>query len=349
MTFDSSNLKLPIWGLFVIAVVAVLYLAQSFLIPVVLAILAALLLTPVVRLLVTKLWFPRTIASAVIVLFVIGILGGTVDYLAKPASEWAERLPNDFKQLERKLLPIKSGIETVKETTESLEEITNVTKPKARASEQVIVSDSNTWIQLLTDTQELLIGILTFVVLLYFLLAFGEELLQVISAYFFTYKNRSSFIALGTEIRRRVSHYLLLITAINILLGVCVAFAMWALEMPNPIIWGVAAMLLNYIPYVGPTANIALITLVSFITFDELSQIILPPLAVFALNILEGQVLQPTFVGRMFTINPVLVFISILAWGWLWGVAGLFIAVPILMMMKIVFEQTSARIELPEN
>ena len=349
MTFDSANLKLPIWGLFTIAVVVVLHLAQSFLIPVVLAILAALLLTPVVRLLADKFWFPRTIASAVIVLLVIGILGGTVDYLAKPASKWAERLPNEFNKLERKLLPIKSGIETVKETTESLGEITNVSKPAAGAPDKVVVAESNIWVQLLTDTQELLVGILTFVVLLYFLLAFGEELLKVISAYFFTFENRSNFVALGIEIRRRVSHYLLLITAINFLLGVCVALAMWALEMPNPIIWGIAAMLLNYIPYVGPTINIAVITLVSFITFDELSQIILAPLAVFALNILEGQVLQPTFVGRMFTINPVLVFISILAWGWLWGVAGMFIAVPILMMMKIILEQTNTLIELPDN
>lgn len=348
MTAPIQSLRVPIWGLFAMSIVVALYVAQSFFIPIVLAVLAALLLTPVVRVLNSKVKLPRSLASAIVVLLLIGGLGLSIDNLAKPVSEWAERLPNEFRQLEQKLLPIKSSIETVKETTETLEEITTVSKSSKATAEQVVVSQPNIWIQLLSNTQELLIGSLTFVVLLYFLLAFGEELLKLISTYFFNRENRRRFITLGIEIRQKVSRYLLLITAINFILGICVGLALWALGMPNPIIWGVSAMLLNYIPYVGPTVNLAIISLISFITFDELSQIVLAPLAVFCLNILEGQVLQPLFVGKMFTINPVLVFLSILAWGWLWGVAGVFIAVPILMMVKIFLDHTSAPVE-PAN
>jgi predicted PurR-regulated permease PerM len=117
--------------------------------------------------------------------------------------------------------------------------------------------------------------------------------------------------------------------------------------MPNPVIWGISAALLNYIPYIGPAINMAIVLAVSLLTFNNLGAVLLPPALLLLLNIIEGQFVQPIFAGRMFIINPILIFISVLFWGWLWGVAGVFLAVPILMILKISIDHT--RLYLAEH
>ena len=114
---------------------------------------------------------------------------------------------------------------------------------------------------------------------------------------------------------------------------------MWFLGMPNPLLWGVSTAILNFIPYVGPAINLTLIALVSLLTFDKPIAILLPPLILLGLNIIEGQFIQPLIVGHMLTINPIIVFIFIIFWGWLWGVAGIFMAVPILVVAKTIISQ----------
>ena len=142
------------------------------------------------------------------------------------------------------------------------------------------------------------------------------------------------------EARSCISYYLLVITAINIVLGCLVTLAMWAAGMPNPMVWGASAALLNYIPYVGPAINFVIVAMVSLLTFDTISQVVIPPLLLLGINLVEGQIVQPLTVGRVFTINPVVVFISIIIWGWLWGAAGIFMAVPILMVCTIILERS---------
>jgi predicted PurR-regulated permease PerM len=146
--------------------------------------------------------------------------------------------------------------------------------------------------------------------------------------------HRITFLRITQASQFQISHYLLLITLINIGLGIITALGMWMIGMPTPLLWGVSASLLNYIPYLGPLINMILVSFVGLITFDHISTAMLPALLILGLNIIEGQVIQPLFVGRMFTINPVFVFISVAFWGWLWGVAGMFMAVPLLMILN---------------
>lgn len=333
-----KNLQVPIWGLFIISLLVVLYFAKALFIPVFLAILASFVLTPAVKWL--QQWrIPRVLGSTLI----LGVFSLTViiafNLLAEPASMWFDRLPTEIRQLEKKVSVFKDSIENVQETTEKFQEIASVASSQQKQPPQVVVKGPNMLYMLLDSTQSFLLGVVSFAVLLFFLLASGDELAHSIGRLWSRRSDRVTMIRIARAARLQISHYLLLLSAINIGLGLMVALLMWAVDMPNPLVWGASAAILNFIPYFGPAINLGIVSLVALLTFDTPGRILLPPLALMALSMLEGQFVQPLFVGRMFTINPILVFVSVLSWGWLWGMAGIFMAVPLLVIMKIVLDQ----------
>lgn len=93
--------------------------------------------------------------------------------------------------------------------------------------------------------------------------------------------------------------------------------------------------LLNFVPYIGPIVGFALIALVSLITFDHVAQILAPPLAFLVLHVVDGQLLQPFVFGKRLAMNPVIVFLWMLAWSWMWGLGGILLAVPLLVALRI--------------
>jgi predicted PurR-regulated permease PerM len=116
---------------------------------------------------------------------------------------------------------------------------------------------------------------------------------------------------------------------------VATALLMHLLGMPNPLLWGVMVALFNFIPYVGAAVSGIVLTVVAFVTFSDLNDIMLVPLLYFSLETIEGQFITPYLTGRSLTLNPVMIFVSMLLWAWLWGVLGALMAVPILMTLKI--------------
>ena len=332
-----KRLAVPLWGLFIIGLLAVLYVAKSIFIPVFLAILFALLLSPLVELL-KKIHIPRALGSAITLILLTTIIVTLLNYLAAPAGEWLERLPAEINQIEKKLSPFKSSIETVQKTTKTVEKITSMSDGDNKGKD-LVVKGPNILSTLVDGTQELLISSLSFIVLLYFMLVSGHSLARKIGSLFRDQGYKTNVMQITRDIQLKISRYLLLITAINVVLGIVVAIVMWSVGMPTPIVWGASAAFLNFIPYVGPAINIGIITLVSLVTFDGLTQALIPPILLLGLNLLEGQIIQPLFIGRMFTINPVIIFLFVLIWGWLWGMAGIFMAVPLLVIGEIIFNQ----------
>lgn len=335
----ANTLKVPAWGMFIISMGVVLYLAKSIFIPIVLAIIASFLLAPAVNYL-KKFRIPSTVGSFLILLLFSTFMVTAANYLADPVSVWVERLPAELTHIEDKLLIFKSSIANMRETTDKFGEI--AAAGNNAPAREVVIRGPNMLFILLDNTQSFLVSGASFVMLLYFLLAFGDSTINRANQYWGSKESSATVIRIVQAAQHQVGHYLLLITAINIGLGVLVALTMWALGMPNPIVWGASATILNYIPYVGAAINLVIITLVSLLTFNHFGQILLPPLALVLLNLLEEFVL-PLFVGKLFTIDPILIFLFILLLGWLWGMAGIFMAVPLLMIMKIVFDQTQAR------
>lgn len=143
------------------------------------------------------------------------------------------------------------------------------------------------------------------------------------------------------ETEREISRYLFTVSTINAGLGVAVGATMWAWGMPNPVLWGVLAAFLNYIPYLGAAAGVAITFLVAAVLFDDLCWFAVP-LSYLFLTSLEGTVVTPVILGRRFAVDPVVVFLWLTFWGWLWGIGGALLAMPLLVALRIVSERTPA-------
>jgi len=318
---------------------SVLYFAQSIFIPIFLATLIAFMLSPLVELM-RKYYVPRALGSAIVLILVTSLIVVSINYLAGPASKWFERFPAEISEIKEKLSPFKKSIETVQETTESVKEITSMAAPDEKAPD-VVVKGPNIFYSIMDGTQAFLVSGLSFFVLLYFMLVFGHSLARGLGSLINNQGYKTNVMRITRDVQTGISRYLLLITAINVLLGIAVGITMWLVGMPTPFVWGASAALFNFIPYVGPAINIGIVGTVSLLTFDSMTQILLPPALMLALNILEGQFIQPLVVGKLFTINPVVIFLFVLIWGWLWGMAGIFIAVPLLVIGEIILEQSN--------
>jgi predicted PurR-regulated permease PerM len=142
------------------------------------------------------------------------------------------------------------------------------------------------------------------------------------------------------EVGARMSAYLGAVTLVNLGLGSILATALFFLGMPNPLLWGGLAAVLTYVPYVGPAVGIALVTLASFVAFPTAGHAVLPPLVYFALSMLEGNFVTPMVLGRAFAVRPLVVFVWLALWAWLWSVPGAILAVPLLMLFKFVCDET---------
>ncbi|WP_322629238.1 AI-2E family transporter [Halothiobacillus sp.] len=332
-------LKIPIWGVFIAVIGGILYVAQSIFMPIFFAVFAAFILNPPVKYLHTR-HIPRTISSALILVIFMGSTGALFNYLSDPIGVWMERLPTELKHVEKKLIVVRHSIENVQQTTAKLDAMSSSDGASPSKAKEVTVKQPSVLQRLFNNTQSFLVSLISTVVLIYLLLAFGHTLTDSALHLWRNTGYQEIFVLIARDARQKVSHYLLLITVINIGLGVAVAVTMWLTGMPNPVIWGISAALLNYIPYIGPAINMAIVLAVSLLTFNNLGAVLLPPVLLLLLNIIEGQFVQPIFAGRMLIINPILIFISVLFWGWLWGVAGIFLAVPILMFLKIAIDHT---------
>ncbi|MFZ1345138.1 AI-2E family transporter [Thiothrix eikelboomii] len=330
------GLQIPLWGLFIMAVLAVLYFAKAVFIPIFLAVVFSFVLMIPVNLL-EKIRIPPSLGALIVLLATLGGFSILAYYMYDPIKVWVERFPDEIQNIETKIVELRSSFNEVQKTTEEIDQtITDLTGSAVSSpgTQEVVVKSGSRLYTLMDNTQAFIVGFMFFLLLLYFLLAFGELMIKSLMMTWKDRAHRITFLRITQESQYQISYYLLLITLINIGLGIITALGMWMIGMPTPLLWGVSATLLNYIPYIGPLINMILVTFVGLITFEHVSTAMLPALIILGLNIIEGQVVQPLFVGRMFTINPVFVFISVAFWGWLWGVAGMFMAVPLLMILN---------------
>jgi predicted PurR-regulated permease PerM len=146
-------------------------------------------------------------------------------------------------------------------------------------------------------------------------------------------------VAMSHEIEHNISAYLVTITIMNTLVGIATALAMWAIGLPDPVLWGALAFVLNFVLILGPLTGVCLFFIVGLLTFDALWQAVLPPAAYFGIHAIEGEWATPMLVARRFTLNPVLVIGSLIFWDWMWGIPGALLAVPMLAAFKIVCDR----------
>jgi predicted PurR-regulated permease PerM len=323
-------------GIFALSVFATLYLASPIILPVVLAFVLKLLLQPAVRLL-QRVHLPRPVGALLIIFLAIGTLVGVVAGLSVPAANWATKLPEGIPRLEAHLVVLKNPILALQKVIQQAEEVAD--NPAQKGSSIAVRPDLGLSGALLTGTREVLGGLFTTVLVLYFLLVAGDIFLRRVVEILPTFSNKRQAVDISQQVEEDISAYLVTITAMNAAVGVATAVAMYLCGLGDPLLWGAAAFLLNYIPILGPLLGIVIFLLAGMLSFDSLWWALLPPALYFGIHLLEGETLTPMLLARRFTLNPVLVILSLVFWFWMWGVPGAILAVPLLAILKIICDR----------
>jgi predicted PurR-regulated permease PerM len=336
MPLPSNPRTLFLGGIFALSVFATLYLASSIILPVVLAFVLKLLLQPIVRLL-ERLHLPRSVGALLTVLLAIGTLVGLVAGLSVPAANWAAKLPEGIPRLESHLVVIRNPILALQKLIRQTEEVAD--NPAQKGSTIAVRPDLGLSGALFTGTRAVLGGLFTTVLVLYFLLVAGDIFLRRIVEILPTFSNKRQAVDISQQIQEDISGYLVTITAMNAAVGVATAVAMYFCGLGDPLLWGATAFLLNYILILGPLLGTVIFLLVGMLSFDSLWWALLPPALYFGIHLLEGEALTPMLLARRFTLNPVLVILSLVFWFWMWGVPGAILAVPLLAILKIICDR----------
>lgn len=331
-SLGAKVVRFSIIGTFLILLVSALYFAESLLLPITLGFLFALIFSPIVRW-ARRRGLPEALTAFLLVMVIGGSFIGGAYFLSDPVSQWMQDMPRIGSELQRKLIALRKPVETLKETERQVEKATSQ-EPDSDV-QQVIVKEPGFLSQMAQGAPGMLTGAGLTLVLLLFLLASGDMFIEKIVRVLPTFSDKKRGLRIARDIEREVSRYLFTITVINAILGFLIAVAFFAIGMPNPILWGIAASLLNFIPYVGAIIGIILAAAISIISFPGLGQAVLAPAIYLTISSIEGQIATPAFVGRRLQINGVSVILAVAFWGWIWGFAGIFIAVPVLIVIKV--------------
>lgn len=323
--------QLSLVGLLAIGILYTIYIAKPVLIPIILALLLNFIFRPSQRLLL-RLGLNRIVAASMILMVILGVITVGGYSLAGPFVGWVERIPSNVRQAERKLDKVTETFQRLGRVARSVDELAEL-QDEEQERTLIEVREKKFTVSVLEAVQQLLLYLLVSLILLFFTLVYGDILLSKMGGL-------GKTVEVLTEIHSYMSKYLFTITAINIVLGMCVATAMYFLGMPNPMLWGAMATVLNFIPYLGAWVGVGTMALVALVTFDNTFQIFLAPFCYFLLTSTEGNFITPIILGQRFTLNPIIIFTWLIFWGWIWGVAGAFIAVPLLVAFKILCDHS---------
>lgn len=321
-------------GLFLLGLIAFLYFAKAFVMPIVLAMFLSFLLKPVVRGL-AKLRIPEVIGAVLVIAASFTVVSLAVTKLVQPATQWVAMAPETLERAKNKFQMIVRRAERLSRAAAQMEDIAHPTTGEATAKVEVQHQPVlvNT---VLTYTRTFVAGTIETVVLLFFMLAAGDMFLHKLVKVMPTLHDKKKAVGLAAEVQHSISTFLFTITAINAALGIIVGFAAFLVGMPNPVLWGVLAGVLNFIPYFGPITGVVVLLIAGFMTFESPLRAVGPSVIYLCLHGVESNFVTPVILGRRLTLNPLVIFISLMFWTWLWGIPGALLSIPMLMMAKIL-------------
>jgi predicted PurR-regulated permease PerM len=318
----------------VFVALALLYtvtLTKQLLIPLVLASFIGLALNPIVAR-ASHLGIPRWLGASVLMIGLIAAIGGGIGMLAQPALGWFHEAPNAIRSFVPKLRAVTQPLEAANRATQSL---TGPARPQPAQQPTLSIT---AW-DIVATTPKVLAGVLTVVLLVFFFLVYGDLMLRrlVEASPGFGYKRHAVSIVRG--IQYEVSRYILTATLINFGLGAITAGMLWLYHMPDPLLWGAVAMLANFIPYVGAISTTTVLAVVGLLNFNAAGAALLPALTFAGITAFEGNVVTPLIQGHRMRLSPIAILLWLLVWGWLWGIPGALLAVPMLTSAKLVAER----------
>lgn len=335
-TVFKSNSHWAVIGIFLLLLLASIAYARSFLVPVALGVLLALVFSPVRRFLERRK-LPPAVSALIIVVGLITLMGLGISSLADPVQSWIKEAPTIGFKLEQKLRGANESAKAIIDAGKQIDQLASV-ENEAEQVQKVSAREPGVLVKLATSVPEILAQVVFTLVLLFFLLASGDMFYEKLVHIMPTFKDKRNAIKISYDIERKLSNYLFTITLINAALGIAIGVSMWLLGMPNPILFGVLAFAFNFVPYLGAIVGVAIAALVGLLTFDHTGAALLPALAYLTLTIIEGQLATPYFVGRRLEMNPVVIFLSVALWAWLWSIVGMLVAVPLLVAVRTFCE-----------
>jgi predicted PurR-regulated permease PerM len=327
--FDVRSVALT--GLFILAVFYTVYFLRAVLLPIVLAWLLSYLLRPIVRTL-SRIKIPPMLGAALILLALLSLVSLGVSALATPAAGWLAKAPSGLEELQHKLMPMKRSIAQVAKAGGEIEKLAT---PDSSAKAAVEVQRHPITEALYVRTPEFISSMILLVILLFFLLAYDGIFIGKLIKLLPSFSDKKRAVSIAQDIESQVSRYLFTVTIINCCLGIAVGTTVGLLGLPNPVMWGVMVAILNFVPYLGALTGIVCMTIAAILSFDSLGYALIFPGVYLFFCTLEGNFITPWVMGRSLTLNPVLILLSLVFWGWMWGIAGVILAVPILAAFKI--------------
>jgi predicted PurR-regulated permease PerM len=343
-----------------LAVFYTLYFAADIILPFVLALVLSLLLSPAARFLCDRLRLPRMLAAVLLILVLFSAIGGIGYAISVPATGWIAKAPQSLPTLQKKLGFLRRPIDMFEGGMQQMQTLLRDTghsgpsaaapggdqgaagdaqapAPAAKPAQQVTVSQgSGMGMTLLAGTRSFLGEALTLIIVLFFLLADGDALLRRFIEILPGFTEKKHAVQIAKEIERNISGYLVTITLMNLCVGVANGLSIWAFGLPDPLLWGTAAFMLNYIPILGALTGMVIFFFVGLFSFSSVVWALAPAGVYLLIHILEGETITPMLLARRFTLNPLLVIAALMFWDWLWGVPGALLAVPLLAVFKIL-------------
>jgi predicted PurR-regulated permease PerM len=308
-------------GIFVLLLLAALYLSRPVLLPVVAALVIGTTLAPIVKAAARHRVSPW--ATAIVLGFGLIVAAAiAVTLLAGPVSEWIGKAPDIGAAIKQKLYVLDRPLAALRELQEVL-------LPSQGQTVAIEPSQLGLVTPVISVVTPALVEVTLFFVTLIFFLATQIDFRRYMASFFTSRNAKLRFIRITNDIEEYLGSYVAVVTIINFGLGVVVAIGAWLFGFPSPIIFGILAAVLNYIPYIGAACMTVVLLGVGLVTFPSLGFALVPPAAFVALATIEGQFITPAVLGHRLTLNPLVVLLALAFWAWLWGPIGAFLAVPL--------------------
>jgi predicted PurR-regulated permease PerM len=328
-------LRVPLLILTFVAIAATLVVARTLFVPLVLAAFVGMGLNPIVAGL-QRIYVPRALGALLIMVALIIGLSEAAVLLTAPATEWIREAPQAIHQLAPKIRhmvrPLSAASHAASQSLAGFG-VGAPAAPSANPAAGYGVSD------LLLLAPRILAEALTVLLLVFFFLTYGDHMRRRLATASPRFAYRRIALRLVRGIQVEISRYLLTVTLINSCLGALTAAILWGWQMPDPVLWGCVVALLNYMPYVGAITSTLLLGVVGLLHFNSPAHALLPALCFACLAALEGNVITPMIMGHRLRLSPVAILIWLLFWGWMWGIPGALLAVPMLTCAKLIAER----------
>jgi predicted PurR-regulated permease PerM len=316
-------------GIFVLLSITCLYFCRPIVLPVLAAALIATTCAPIIKWAVAR-GLSRWATAIVLVLLMVSLAGLVLTLMAAPLGEWIARGPEIAASIKQKLYVLDRPLSALRDLQKAVMPAGDGAAVAVETSHMALVAP------VVAFVTPALGEIVLFIATLIFFLAGQMEFRRYLASFFTTREGKLRFIRTANDIEHNLASYVATVTLINVCLGVVVALGAWVFGFPNPLIFGVLAALLNYLPYIGPACMALILFAVGLVTFPTLGYALLPPACFVGLTTIEGQIITPTVMGHRLTLNPLAVFLAIAFWAWLWGPMGAFLAVPLLIVGMVI-------------